>query len=548
QELEPNTTTPDELVARLPRLASYFPLEPMVAPVVINGQIMPGDVDHFRLRARRGQRLVLHARARELIPFLADAVPGWFQVVLAVHDAEGRELGYADDTGFAPDPVLHIEVPADGEYTVVIRDAIYRGRQDFVYRLTISDAASRTPLPATVPPAPQDLMAPGLKSLQSPREHEPNNSRARAPLIRQPHLVTGTIATAGDVDVYRLSARAGSRIVAEVYARRLGSPLDALLRLQDGAGKVMAWNDDHVLKEKHLHIDHTGVTTHHADAYLSVEVPRTGIYYVQVSDAQQRGGDDYGYRLRLSPPLPDYALRVTPSMVNVPRGGVVPLTVYALRQDGFDGEIVLALKRAPKGLELKGGTIPAGATHARVTLVAPFKQPSSPLSLRLEGVAKHEGKVLRRAAVPADNVMQAFLWRHLAPAQEFSVTVTTQWSQVPQFAPLGSRGVTLSASRPASVRLQTRKSFRPKGGSRFFLRLDQPPPGIELDQGSVKLGAGEWRFDLVVDEAQGTVDYSGNLLIEVMREFKPLVKGKPAKKSRQESVGFLPAIPVRTRP
>jgi hypothetical protein len=276
-------------------------------------------------------------------------------------------------------------------------------------------------------------------------------------------------------------------------------------------------------------------------------VPRTGTYYVQVSDAQRRGGADYGYRLRLSPPLPDYALRVTPSMVSAPRGGVVPLTVYALRQDGFAGEIRLSLKGAPTGMELQGGTIPAGATHARMTLVAPSKHPPSALSLRLEGVAKHAGKVLRRSAVPADNVMQAFLWRHLAPAQEFSVSITKRWSRVPQFAPLGTRVVTLSASRPASVRLQTRKPFKPKAGSRFFLRLDQPPPGVALDQDSVMLGTGEWRFDLVVDAAKGSVDYRGNLLIEVMREFTPMVKGKPAKTSRQESLGYLPAIPVRTR-
>ncbi|MHC4675851.1 MAG: hypothetical protein ACYTBZ_25460, partial [Planctomycetota bacterium] len=45
-------------------------------PLVINGQIMPGDVDRFRLKLSKGTRLVMAASARELTPYLADAVPG----------------------------------------------------------------------------------------------------------------------------------------------------------------------------------------------------------------------------------------------------------------------------------------------------------------------------------------------------------------------------------------------------------------------------------------------------------------------------------------
>ena len=33
--------------------------------------------------------------------------------------------------------------------------------------------------------------------------------------------------------------------MAEVYARRLDSPLDSVLKLTDAAGKQLAFNDDH---------------------------------------------------------------------------------------------------------------------------------------------------------------------------------------------------------------------------------------------------------------------------------------------------------------
>ncbi len=73
------------------------------------------------------------------MPYLADAVPGWFQAVLTLYDARGRELAYDDDFRFNPDPVLHYDVPADGEYVLEIKDAIYRGREDFVYRITMGE-------------------------------------------------------------------------------------------------------------------------------------------------------------------------------------------------------------------------------------------------------------------------------------------------------------------------------------------------------------------------------------------------------------------------
>ena len=73
------------------------------------------------------------------MPYLADAVPGWFQAVLTLYDAAGKEVAYDDDFRFHPDPVLHYVVPNDGEYTVEIKDALYRGREDFVYRISIGE-------------------------------------------------------------------------------------------------------------------------------------------------------------------------------------------------------------------------------------------------------------------------------------------------------------------------------------------------------------------------------------------------------------------------
>ena len=35
--------------------------------------------------------------------------------------------------------MLYYEIPEDGEYVVEIKDSIYRGREDFVYRITLGE-------------------------------------------------------------------------------------------------------------------------------------------------------------------------------------------------------------------------------------------------------------------------------------------------------------------------------------------------------------------------------------------------------------------------
>ena len=65
----------------------------ITVPCTVNGQIASGEVNRYRFEARKGQRLVISAEARQLIPYIADAVPGWFQPVLTLYDADGQGGG-----------------------------------------------------------------------------------------------------------------------------------------------------------------------------------------------------------------------------------------------------------------------------------------------------------------------------------------------------------------------------------------------------------------------------------------------------------------------
>lgn len=108
-------------------------------PVTFNGQVLRSDVDRFRFHATKGQQLVLQVKGRVFVPYLADAVPGWFQPIIRLYGPDGKEVAYNDDYTFHVDPVLFFKVPASGDYDVEINDALYRGREDFVYRIDVGE-------------------------------------------------------------------------------------------------------------------------------------------------------------------------------------------------------------------------------------------------------------------------------------------------------------------------------------------------------------------------------------------------------------------------
>ena len=540
-------------------------------PAVVNGQIMPGAVDRYRFTARKGERLVIAASARQLIPYLADAVPGWFQATLALYDAKGKELAYDDDFRFNPDPVLYYEVPADGEYVVEIKDAIFRGREDFVYRITIGEQpfitgifplGGRGGVQTTVELSGWNLpvsslavdnkgKAPGVYPLSVRKgqqvsnlvpfavdnlpeclEKEPNDRPAQAQRVTLPVILNGRIDGRDDCDVFSFEGRAGSEIVAEVYARRLNSPLDSVLELTDAAGKQLAFNDDHEDKA-------VGLLTHHADSWLSATLPADGTYYLHLRDAQHKGGPEYAYRLRISPPRHDFELRVVPASINARPGATVPISVYAVRRDGFAGDIALALKGAPEGFTLSGAWVPAGQDEVRATLTMPATPPKEPVSLSLEGRAAIQGREVSHPVVPAEDMMQAFAYRHLVPAQQLEVAVGGRYAPAAAVKILGAAPVKIPAGGTARVSMSV-----PRAASvaNVGLALSEPPDGITIQQTRATRDGAE--IVLQSDAAKVKPGLKGNLIVTVSAR-GPAAGAKKSKPGNPRALpaAALPAIP-----
>ena len=325
--------------------------------------------------------------------------------------------------------------------------------------------------------------------------------------------------------MFRFDARAGDEIVAEVMARRLDSPLDSILKLTDAKGKELAANDDSEDKASAL-------LTHHADSRLRFKLPAKGAYYVHLSDAQRKGGAEYGYRLRIGKPQPDFELRVTPSAINARGGATVPVTVYALRKDGFAGDIALRLKDAPQGFTLSGGLIPAGEDKVRLTLTVPPQRTPAPVRLHLEG---HTGQ-LTHIAVPAEDMMQAFAYRHLVPAKEWMATVISAGRTVP-WKLASDKPVRLAAGSTTSVALLVPRS---RLTDELHLTLNEPPEGVAIQGIS---GARDGLAILVRADPKAKPGVKGNLIVDAFMERPEADKKKKNAAGRRFPIGTLPAIP-----
>ena len=549
-------------------------------PVTINGRIMPrparqqtaqftpGEADRYRFHARRGQNLIMTVSARELMPYLADAVPGWFQPTIALFDDKGTELAYDDDYRFNPDPVLHYQIPADGDYILEIKDALYRGREDFVYRMSIGElpfVTSEFPLggrAGTVTnvalggwnlpsnrvamngkgkppgiytlPAAANRLPFAIDMLPEVTEKEPNDAVKNAQRIKLPVTVNGRIDRPGDWDVFSIQGRAGQEIVAEVLARRLGSPLDSVLKLTDAKGSQLAFNDD---------FDDlgAGLLTHQADSYLRATLPATGTYYISIGDAQRKGGPEYAYRLRIGPPRPDFKLLVTPSAINGGRGMSIPITVHALRRDGFSGEIAVALKDAPPGLTLSGAVVPAGQDRVRMTVTIPPAAPlADPVSLKLEGRATIEGHEVTHAAQPADEMTQAFAYHHLVPADDLKLAITRRAVFRSPIRMPGSQ--TLRIPVGGSVRIPVQVLLPPNSAIiKLDFELSEPPDGLGMRP---QPAGGSGELVLQCDAAKAKPGLKGNLIVNLVgeRTVTP-AKGGASPTIQRVQLGALPAMP-----
>jgi hypothetical protein len=353
----------------------------------VTGVITSEDVDCFAVEARQGDRLSAEVEGMRL-------GRGFFDPRLAVLDSHGTVLADVDDTQLAmQDPFISLIVPADGTYILRLREATYGGNDNCHYRLHIgafprptavyplggkagetltltffSGATGEFTQPVKLPPTPSDkfgvfaeldgLPAPSpnwirVSDFPNVLETSPNHDRehATATDLPPPLALNGVVSQKGEEDWFRFPATKGLALDVNVYARRLGSPLDSVLEVFDAQGRSLAANDDAA----------------GADSELKFTPPETTNYFVRIRDTLGQGGPDYVYRIEVTPVIPDLAVKIpevarndtqSRQYIAVPRGNRFA-TLISARRANFGGELVFDAEGLPSGVTLQADRMAA---------------------------------------------------------------------------------------------------------------------------------------------------------------------------------------------
>jgi len=374
KETESNDTVED---------AQSIPLNSTVV-----GTVEAGDVDSYRVTLKKGDRLSAEAEAMRSAGAMLDAV-------LNVMGPNGQWLSIVDDTPLRrQDPVVCLTAPEDGDYIVQIHETNFEGDENSQYALHVGsfpsprsvfppggpagqtvevefrgDAKGTIRQTLSLPQKPNQMIAvhatdselispAGLpfrvSSFGNVIETEPNQpediAQQTSAATELPVALNGVLQQPGDVDCFRIRAAANDRIRVEVFASRLGSPLDSLLEIRDLNGRTIGASDDGI--------------SHDSD--VVVVFPETAEYIVQLSDKRGNGGADYFYRIELSPFQPQLTaflsrpdrLSQDRQAIAVPQGNRV-VTFLACQRSGMKGDVQLSASGLPTGLQLPSTQIPA---------------------------------------------------------------------------------------------------------------------------------------------------------------------------------------------
>ena len=406
----------------LPRVLHLPPdIKPQPLPIHLDGQIWPGETDSYVLRLEEGQQLVCSTIARELFPYLGDAVPGFFNPVLRLYDSRGKEVAFADDFYYLPDPVLTYKVPEDGFYTLKIHDNLFRGGPNFEYTIFCRDAKTDRPLYS-----PKDR---AFECYPQPASFIPPKA--------SPNMVVrkGSIDMPGRVDRHYFTIKEPGTWHFELYARREGSPLDGVLQLYGPMGDLPlsvaplleTWDDSpgRLYTEKNVGSDDLPIIKKfmlYEGCIPQAECDPSGIYTfkqpgkycVTVADQPGLGGEHYDYTLCISPAEPSFEVFALQSTCLV-RGGHASFRACILRKDGFTGDVTF---NSTDAYEVNGGF---SGEELETDVSISFKNSWEGVK-RFDLTASGElsnGKTLTVRVTPTDPAEQAFAYSHLLPAHGF---------------------------------------------------------------------------------------------------------------------------------
>lgn len=251
-----------------------------------------------------------------------------------------------------------------------------------------------------------------IDDLPTVADNGQNKSVETAQELTLPVAVDGA-SEAESFDFYKLNAHAGQRISIEVFSRRLGFPLDPVVRVLNSAGKELAYSDDE---------GGSG-----ADCRLTHQFDADGAYLIEVRDIRYQGGGGHRYRMRVG----DFPLVTTPVPLAA-RQGTTALVSAAGQAIERAPRVTVSVPSAPPGGQIAVGfRYPDGAGSSFGTLVA--SQASEQIEFEPNDAAEQSSTLSLPGAVSG---------RFLAPKDrdfyQFDVAAGQRWVFAGRTRQLGS--------------------------------------------------------------------------------------------------------------
>ncbi len=399
-------------------------------PVCVNARLeKSGDVDGYRIQLKKDQTIIARVEAY--------ALGSPVDMISHIVDQNGtRLLTGSDDRNL--DPFLVFTAPEAGTYTLQLAgfahppqaNVAFAGDKNIVYRLQLSHGPvvthaypaavlvgqekgelslrghiwnkDQTEAKVAVDPKSIRRHHQGLALVDVPNaftslqvvsakaaplaEKEPNDQATEAMPVKVDSWTGGVILKRRDTDRFSLEMKKGQRMEARIYAKVLGSPLDATLQVFAPDGKSVALADD---------------AGDQFDPSVLWTAAVDGVHQIVVTDTLSQGGADHHYVLKLAAPAPDCQVTLTDAApLTLARGKTVSVKVNVKRLNRLEGALVLRASGLPASVKADEVSVPEKGGEVEFKLTAAADAAPSQQPIRLAVRDKHEPATAYPAIAP----------------------------------------------------------------------------------------------------------------------------------------------------
>ena len=375
----------------------------------VTGVVDREDVDYFVVDCKKGQRLSVEVEGMRLGQQFWDPA-------VAILDSRRFELAASDDAaGLGQDAGCSVVIPADGKYTVRLRESSYQGSGGCHYRLHVGhfprptaiipcggkpgetidvrflgDAQGEIRQQVKLPPTPGEFrfrlqtaegVHPGgvlfrVSDLPAVSDTPAGAKPEGAAVGTAPGAFHGVLAKPSEERYFRFPAKKGQGFAVATYARKLGSPLDSVVSIhRSDKGKLggqVAANDD---------------SNNSPDSAFTFQVPDDGDYFLRVADHLGQGGADYFFRVELAAPKAETVTTIPKvdgnnvtnqdrQSIVVPQGGRYAALINTNRAN-WGGPLTVGLSKLPAGVTVTSDPVAADLGQVPVVFEA---TPTAPLA------------------------------------------------------------------------------------------------------------------------------------------------------------------------